>query len=380
MKIKINLSSILAQLLLLLFVIVWIAPTFGLFISSFRDKDQLAISGWWTSLITTEINEIYRTKGKNEQIKEDGFYIIKGNLFNNKEGKKVINFGITSKNINEFSVGTKAKLKDNSYITVYENGNYEWASENEFKKKKGRRIFVTVLSPPNFTLDNYKEVLFKEGLGQAFLNTIAVALPSTIIPLIICSFFSYALAWMKFYGRDILLATIIASLVVPLQMSLIPILTIYNDLGALFGVAAKSFPGIWMAHTGFGLASTTFLLWNFLKSLPNEMMEAAKVDGATHYDVFIKIVLPLSIPAFASIFILQFLWVWNDLLVGLVFLDKHPSEIILTAKFKELLGSRGENWEILTTGAFISMTVPLFIFFSLQRYFIRGLIAGSVKG
>ena len=380
MKIKINLSSILAQLLLLLFVIVWIAPTFGLFISSFRDKDQLAISGWWTSLITTEINEIYRTKGKNEQIKDDGFYIIKGNLFNNIEGKKVINFGITSKNINEFSVGTKAKLKDNSYITVYENGNYEWASENEFKKKKGRRIFVTVLSPPNFTLDNYKEVLFKEGLGQAFLNTIAVALPSTIIPLIICSFFSYALAWMKFFGRDILLAAIIASLVVPLQMSLIPILTIYNDLGALFGVAAKSFPGIWMAHTGFGLASTTFLLWNFLKSLPNEMMEAAKVDGATHYDVFMKIVLPLSIPAFASIFILQFLWVWNDLLVGLVFLDKHPSEIILTAKLKELLGSRGENWEILTTGAFISMTVPLFIFFSLQRYFIRGLIAGSVKG
>ena len=380
MKIKINLSSILAQLLLLLFVIVWIAPTFGLFISSFRDKDQLAISGWWTSLITTEINEIYRTKGKNEQIKDDGFYIIKGNLFNNIEGKKVINFGITSKNINEFSVGTKAKLKDNSYITVYQNGNYEWASENEFKKKKGRRIFVTVLSPPNFTLDNYKEVLFKEGLGQAFLNTIAVALPSTIIPLIICSFFSYALAWMKFFGRDILLAAIIASLVVPLQMSLIPILTIYNDLGALFGVAAKSFPGIWMAHTGFGLASTTFLLWNFLKSLPNEMMEAAKVDGATHYDVFMKIVLPLSIPAFASIFILQFLWVWNDLLVGLVFLDKHPSEIILTAKLKELLGSRGENWEILTTGAFISMTVPLFIFFSLQRYFIRGLIAGSVKG
>ena len=380
MKIKINLSSILAQLLLLFFVIVWIAPTFGLFISSFRDKDQLAISGWWTSLITTEINEIYRTKGKNEQIKDDGFYIIKGNLFNNIEGKKVINFGITSKNINEFSVGTKAKLKDNSYITVYQNGNYEWASENEFNKKKGRRIFVTVLSPPNFTLDNYKEVLFKEGLGQAFLNTIAVALPSTIIPLIICSFFSYALAWMKFFGRDILLAAIIASLVVPLQMSLIPILTIYNDLGALFGVAAKSFPGIWMAHTGFGLASTTFLLWNFLKSLPNEMMEAAKVDGATHYDVFMKIVLPLSIPAFASIFILQFLWVWNDLLVGLVFLDKHPSEIILTAKLKELLGSRGENWEILTTGAFISMTVPLFIFFSLQRYFIRGLIAGSVKG
>ena len=380
MKLKINLTSILAQLLLLLFVIIWIAPTFGLFISSFRDKDQLAISGWWTSLITTEINEIHRTKGKNEQINEGGYYIIKGNLFNIEEGKKIINFGLTSKNINEFVAGYTVSLKDESQITVYENGNYEWKSKIEFKKKKGRRIFTTATSPPNFTLNNYKEVLFKEGLGQAFLNTIAVALPSTLIPLIICSFFAYSLTWMNFFGRDLLLATIIASLVVPLQMSLIPILTIYNDLGALFGIAAKSFPGVWLAHTGFGLASTTFLLWNFMKSLPKEMMEAAKVDGATHYDTFVKIVVPLSIPAFASIFILQFLWVWNDLLVGLVFLDKHPSEIILTAKLKELLGSRGENWEILTTGAFISMTVPLIIFFSLQRYFIRGLVAGSIKG
>ena len=380
MKFKINFSSIFAQLLLLLFVIVWLAPTFGLFISSFRDKDHLAISGWWTSLMTTEINEIHRTNGKDKQIKENGYYLIKDNIFDNIEGKKISSFGVTSKKINEFNVGDTAVLKDKSLITVYENGDYEWKSEKEFKKKKGRRIFITATSPPNFTLNNYKEVLFKEGLGQAFLNTIAVALPSTLIPLIICSFFAYALTWMTFFGRDLLLATIIASLVVPLQMSLIPILTIYNDFGALFGIAAKSYPGVWLAHTGFGLASTTFLLWNFIKSLPKEMMEAAKVDGANHYDTFVRIVVPLSIPAFASIFILQFLWVWNDLLVGLVFLDKHPSEIILTAKLKELLGSRGENWEILTTGAFISMTVPLFIFFSLQRYFIRGLVAGSVKG
>jgi alpha-glucoside transport system permease protein len=380
MNLKINFSSIFAQLLLLMFVIVWLAPTFGLFISSFRDKDHLAVSGWWTSLMTTEINEIHRTNGKDKQIKENGYYVIKDNIFDNIEGKKISSFGVTSKKINEFNVGDTAVLKDKSLITVYENGDYEWKSEKEFKKKKGRRIFITATSPPNFTLNNYKEVLFKEGLGQAFLNTIAVALPSTLIPLIICSFFAYALTWMTFFGRDLLLATIIASLVVPLQMSLIPILTIYNDFGALFGIAAKSYPGVWLAHTGFGLASTTFLLWNFIKSLPKEMMEAAKVDGANHYDTFVRIVVPLSIPAFASIFILQFLWVWNDLLVGLVFLDKHPSEIILTAKLKELLGSRGENWEILTTGAFISMTVPLFIFFSLQRYFIRGLVAGSVKG
>ena len=377
---KFSLTSILSQLLLLLFVIIWIIPTFGLFISSLRDKDLLSISGWWTSLTTNEINEIHRMLGMEYQIQENNYYIIKGSIFEDNTGKKIISFGITSKKINEFSLNEVAIFKDNSEVTIDESGNYVWKSKTKFTKKKGKRLFTTSLSPPSFTFDNYKEVLFKEGIGRAFINTLAVALPSTLIPLIICSFFAYALTWMKFFGRDTLLALIIASLVVPLQMSLIPILTIYNDFGAIFGVAAKSYPGVWMAHTGFGLASTTFLLRNFLKSLPNEMMEAAKVDGASHYDIFLKIILPLSIPAFASIFILQFLWCWNDLLVGLVFLDQVPSEIILTAKLKELLGSRGENWEILTTGAFVSMTIPLFIFFALQRYFIRGLVAGSVKG
>ena len=377
---KLSLTSILSQLLLLVFVIIWIIPTFGLFISSLRDKDLLSISGWWTSLTTTEINEIHRMLGMEHQIQENNYYIIKGSIFEDNSGKKITSFGITSKKINEFSLDEIAIFKDNSEVTIDVDGNYVWKSKTKFTKKKGKRLFTTSLSPPSFTFDNYREVLFKEGIGRAFVNTLAVALPSTLIPLIICSFFAYALTWMKFFGRDTLLALIIASLVVPLQMSLIPILTIYNDFGALFGVAAKSYPGVWMAHTGFGLASTTFLLRNFLKSLPNEMMEAAKVDGASHYDIFLKIILPLSIPAFASIFILQFLWCWNDLLVGLVFLDQVPSEIILTAKLKELLGSRGENWEILTTGAFVSMTVPLFIFFALQRYFIRGLVAGSVKG
>ena len=373
-------TSIISQLILLIFVIVWIIPTFGLFVSSFRDKDLLAISGWWTSLITNEVNEIHRTYNKDNQIEEENIFIIKGNLFDNIKGKKIISFGITSKRINEFLVTETATLKNGSRITVLENGDYKWESLEPFKNKKGKRIFITARSPPKFTLENYKEVLFDEGVGQAFLNTLTVAIPSTVIPLIICSFFAYALSWMRFFGRDTLLALIIASLVVPLQMSLIPLLSIYNDIGALFNISSKSYPGVWMAHTGFGLASTTFLLRNFIKSLPHEMIEAARVDGATHYDIFLKIILPLSIPAFASIFILQFLWVWNDLLVGLVFLDQVPSEIIITAKLRELLGSRGENWEILTTGAFVSMTVPLLIFFLLQRYFIRGLVAGSVKG
>ena len=373
-------SSIISQIILLIFVIVWIIPTFGLLISSFRDKDLLATSGWWTSLFTSEINEIYRTDGYESQLKENNNYIIKGNLFDPKTGKKIKSFGITSKNINEFLINQEATFKDGSKIKVSETGEYIWKSQIPFENKKGKRVFITASSPPKFTLNNYKEVLLNEGVGQAFINTLAVAIPSTVIPLIICSFFAYALSWMRFFGKDLLLATVIASLVVPLQMSLIPLLSFYNDIGNLFNISSKSYPGVWMAHTGFGLASTTFLLRNFIKSLPHEMIEAARVDGANHYDIFKKIILPLSIPAFASVFILQFLWVWNDLLVGLVFLDQVPSEIIITAKLRELLGSRGENWEILTTGAFVSMTVPLLIFFLLQRYFIRGLVAGSVKG
>ena len=373
-------SVLFVHTLLLLFVIAWVLPTFGLFVSSFRDKDLLATSGWWTSFKTNQVNEIHRTKKYTDQYQENGIYLLKGNLFEDNSKKKIISYGITSKDINRYKVGEIAKLNNNTEIEVKENGEYIWKSSKPFNNKRGKRIFVTALSPPKFTLSNYKEVLFKEGLGQAFLNTLTVAIPSTVIPLIICSFFAYALSWMKFWGRDTLFAIVVASLVVPLQMSLIPLLSIYNDFGALFNVGAKSYPGVWLAHTGFGLASTTFLLRNFIKSLPAEMIEAARVDGATHYDIFLRIILPLSIPAFASVFILQFLWVWNDLLVGLIFLDQVPSEIILTAKLRELLGSRGENWEILTTGAFVSMTVPLFIFFALQKYFIRGLVAGSVKG
>ena len=178
---KFSITSILSQLLLLLFVIVWIMPTFGLFISSLRDKDLLAISGWWTSLTTTKVNEIYRMSGMDSQIKEKNYFVIKGKLFDKNSGKKIETFGITSKKIDEFIVGEIATFKDNTQVTVNENGEYVWKSNNQFTKKKGKRLFITALSPPLFTLDNYKEVLFKEGIGQAFINTTAVALPSTLI-------------------------------------------------------------------------------------------------------------------------------------------------------------------------------------------------------
>ena len=373
-------GKFLAHFFLLIIVFIWVIPTFGLLISSLRDKDQVALTGWWTALKHNEFNEIVRTEKSAVQFEENGIFIITGNLLKNAPSKSVINFGITSKNPKEFEAPAEVTMKNGSTFYLQKDGTYRWTSDKEFKHKKGKRIFLTVSTPPSLTLENYKEVLVFRGLGQSFINSLTVAIPSTIIPLIIGAFAAYALSWMNFYGRDLIFATIVCLLVVPLQMSLIPILTVYNQIGNFFGVSAKSYVGIWLAHTGFGLPLKIFLLRNFIKSLPHEMFEAARVDGASHYQIFMKIILPLSIPAFASIGILQFLWVWNDLLVALVFLDKMPSEIVLTSRLREMLGEFSQNWEILTTSAFVSMIVPLFVFLSLQGYFIRGLVAGSVKG
>jgi alpha-glucoside transport system permease protein len=173
---------------------------------------------------------------------------------------------------------------------------------------------------------------------------------------------------------------IIGLLVVPLQMSLIPLLRFYNEVGLFFGVPAKTYLGIWLAHTGFGLPLAIYLLRNYISSLPHEIMESARIDGATDFEIFIRIVLPLSIPALAAFSIFQFLWVWNDLLVAMVFLGNTEDQLVLTGRLRELLGSRGGNWEILTASAFVSIIVPLIVFFSLQRFLVRGLLAGSVKG
>ena len=377
---RFSFGKFLAHFFLLIIVFIWVIPTFGLLISSLRDKDQVALTGWWTALKHNEFNEIVRTEKSTVQFEENGVFIITGNLLKNSPSKSVINFGITSKNPKAFKAPSKITMKNGSIFYLQKDGSYRWTSDKEFKHKKGKRIFLTVNTPPSLTLENYKEVLVFRGLGQSFINSLTVAVPSTIIPLIIGAFAAYALSWMNFYGRDLIFATIVCLLVVPLQMSLIPILTVYNQIGNFFGVSAKSYVGIWFAHTGFGLPLKIFLLRNFIKSLPHEMFEAARVDGASHYQIFMKIILPLSIPAFASIGILQFLWVWNDLLVALVFLDKMPSEIVLTSRLREMLGEFSQNWEILTTSAFVSMVVPLIVFLSLQRYFIRGLVAGSVKG
>jgi len=370
----------LKHLVVIFFVVIWTLPTLGLLVSSLRDKDQLAFSGWWTALTATERNEAFRMGRANEQVTSAGLNTISGNIFEGKSGRTVITWGTNSKKLDQYQPGDTATMKDGSRVTLDANGDYRWESYETFTHSRGKRIFAVAEIPPRFTLENYKEVLSAEGIGQSFVNSFAVTLPATFIPILIAAFAAYALAWMDFKGRNLTIAIVVGLLVVPLQMSLIPVLKTYNLIGGYFDVPAKSYPGIWLAHTGFGLPLAVYLLRNYMVGLPKEIMESARMDGATHFQIFRTIILPLSLPALASFAIFQFLWVWNDLLVAMVYLGQGEDKTVLTAQLRELLGSRGDNWEILTSGAFISIVVPLIVFISLQRYFVRGLLAGSVKG
>ena len=243
------------------------------------------------------------------------------------------------------------------------------------------------------TLDNYRQVLSgkpftyidsggnertvrSDNMIGAFLNSMTVTIPAVVIPILIAAFAAYGFAWLKFPGRKIMFVTVVAILVVPLQISLIPILRDYQRIG-LNG----TFLGIWLAHTGFGLPLATYLLFNYVSTIPRSIMESAFIDGASHFTTFLRLILPLSVPALASFAIFQFLWVWNDLLVALVFLSGVGEGYeVMTQRLLNMIGTRGQDWHLLTAGAFVSMALPLVVFFSLQRYFIRGLMAGSIKG
>jgi len=276
-------SSVGVNLTVILLVIIWTVPTLGLFITSFRDKEAISNSGWWT-------------------------------VFTNPQGA--------------------------------------------------------------FTLDNYEKVLFGgDGLATAFLNTLAVTVPAVVIPILIAAFAAYGFAWMQFPGRRILFITVVALLVVPLQIALIPVLKAYLAID-LNG----TFLAVWLAHAGFGLALATYLLYNYISQLPKDIIESASIDGASHFTTFRRLILPLSLPALASFAIFQFLWVWNDLLVAQTFLGTDADVAVMTSRLVSMTGSRGQDWQLLTAGAFVSMILPVAVFLALQRYFVRGLLAGSVKG
>ncbi len=223
----------------------------------------------------------------------------------------------------------------------------------------------------NVTLENYAQVL-DAGMGDAFIASLTVAVPATIIPILAAAFAAYAFSWMEFPGREWLFVLFVGLLVVPLQVAFIPITRLYVATGI-----TSDFVKVWLAHTGFGMPLAVYILRNYIGSLPREVIESAKVDGASHFETFWRLIIPLSVPALAAFAIFQFLWTWNDFLVALVFMVQNE---VVTVRLAELVGSRGQDWHLLTAGAFITMVVPLAVFFALQRFFVRGLTAGSVKG
>jgi alpha-glucoside transport system permease protein len=229
-------------------------------------------------------------------------------------------------------------------------------------------------APNQWTLSNYSEVFSSGGMGPAFLNSLIVTIPSTVIPITIAAFAAYAFAWIPFRGRGILFTVVVGLLVVPIQMSLIPVLKLYSG-ASLYG----TYLGIWLAHTGFGLPLAIFLLYNFMSQLPRDLFESAAIDGASAFQTFVRLVLPLSLPALGAFAIFQFLWVWNDLLVALVFLGPGKDVQVMPTALYNMIGPRGGAWHLLTAGAFLTMIVPLGVFLALQRFFVRGILAGSVK-
>lgn len=369
---------LLTHFLLIILVVAWTFPTLGLFVSSFRSADEISSTGWWSSLSSSSQNKRVRLGEANLQELIDGKYVISGELLSN-ESTKVINFGDSFNNFLDNKASTFIKLKDSSELMINENGSYRWTSENSFSHKNGKRVFINVLVEPNFSFDNYDYVLFSEGLGKAFLNTLTVTIPATIIPILLAAFASYAFSWMDFPGRKILFIVIVGLLVVPLQMSLIPLLSLYSSIGAFLNISAKSYPGVWLAHTAFALPLAIYLLRNYMVGIPKEIIESARVEGASHFQIFSQLVLPLSLPALASFAIFQFLWVWNDLLVSIVFLGSSSDQVVMTTKLRQLMGTYGGDYQILTASAFVTIIVPLLVFLGLQKYFVKGLVAGSVK-
>ncbi|MBY5794071.1 carbohydrate ABC transporter permease [Rhizobium leguminosarum] len=378
---KIGPARLFVHAAVLLIVIIWLIPTLGIFVSALRDKDQIVVSGWWTAFVGSTQTVAVRLGTPDQQRQEGTTYVISGNVLEGQTGREVKAFGNRVQQPAAFKAGETADLGDGETLQINSDGSYRYVKNAAFSPdQRPRRIYASVSAPPEFTMQNYNTVLRGEGIGQSFINSLTVTIPATIIPILIAAFAAYALSWMEFPGRALLIALVVGLIVVPLQMSLIPLLRLYNEIGNMLGQPSKTYPGIWLAHTAFGMPLAIYLLRAYIAGLPKEIIESARVDGASDFEIFVRIVLPLSFPALASFAIFQFLWVWNDLLVAMVFLGTDKDHIVLTGSLNALLGSRGGNWEILTASAFVTIIVPLLVFFGLQRYLVRGLLAGSVKG
>ncbi len=391
MKIKKWLSQLPLHVILIGLCVIWLIPTLGLLITSFRPFQDVNESGWWTIFSPPKGYEEYQTScavchG------DDGSAIPEADL---SDPEVVKNY---RRSFNLLSLLEK-DVNEAPHMGDLPIPNEQQAADIASYMRRISGIEVR----PTFTLDNYIDALTgyrgkntyradcaagiqsldlycdirdlanPRGMGRAFINSLLVAVPSTILPILFAAFAAYAFSWMEFKGRQWLFALLVGLQVVPLQMTLIPVSRLYAQVGL-----SSTFLGVWLFHTGFGLPYAIYLVRNFMGSLPREIFESAYLDGASHWTAFYKLAIPLSGPALASLGIFQFLWVWNDLLVALVFLGgENP---VMTYQISNMVTSLGSGWHLLTAAAFLSMIMPLVIFFALQRYFVRGMLAGSVKG
>lgn len=415
---------------------LWSIPTLGMLVSSFRISSEINRSGWWTA-VTALDNPAYDTLvGRIEQYEtfltnkrvqlaaaqarleagptEDDLADARAELTDDLQdavsaaerdladaqaaleaGEEGAQANVTAAEaaLAEAQAALAAGVDDPAVealaiakLQAAVDREQNLITVNEANLEQAQADFEAADEPEKFpifsegwreqwTLDNYKTVLDASGMSTAFFNSLLVTIPSVVIPITIAAFAAYAFAWLQFPFKDTLFALVIISMGVPLHLALVPILEIYVDVDL-----GGTYMGVWLAHTGFGLPMAIYLIYGYMITVPRDIMESASIDGASMMTAFTRLILPLSIPVIAAFAIFQFLWVWNDLLIALVFLGVEPDKAVLTAKLSELIGSRGQDWEVLTAGAFITMMVPLLIFFSLQRFFVRGMTAGSVKG
>ena len=354
--------SILINTTLVIVCIIWTIPTLGVLISSVRTRSDIATTGWWAIFPHKEWVLIEELDVSDQDT--DGEMTFAGYTGTFEDFRN----GVITENeqrvtwIGNKSLG-KVQIQEEKWVT-----RTDFTLENYQNVLTGKRYEVTMP-------DGSVSVQEGDDFSGAFLNSLIVSIPATIIPILMAAFAAYGFAWMKFPGRKFLFTIVVALLVVPLQIALVPILRDYVVLD-LNG----TYLGVWLAHAGFGLPLATYLLFNYISTLPRDILESAFLDGASHFTIFTRLILPLSVPALASFAIFQFLWVWNDYLVALVFIGAKPDVQVLTMRLASIVGSRGNDWHLLTAGAFITMILPLVVFLGLQRYFVRGLLAGSVKG
>ena len=402
----------LRHVVLALIVFIWVVPFVALVTTSLRSETASKTSGFWTAFTPTELGHRFSTheKGMAEKLT-----VMTGNIFE-RLNKDDSSFPVTG-DVNSILVKGRIPDPENPDKTILirklvpageimdvrggdfvfqKNGDFTWTFPEETAPKP-KKLDAFIDQDPVFGSDAYIEVLFdNKNVPNALISSFIVTIPATIIPITIAAFAAYAFAWMSFPGRDWLFVIVVSLMVVPTQLAFLPVLQGFSGIASwatqlnqwltdcevtdTCQVASKSFAGLWITHTAFGLPLAIYLLRNYIVGLPKELLQSARIDGANHLQIFTKLIVPLSVPALASFSIFQFLWVWNDLIVALYIGPNNAEDLVFPIRLQKQLGTFKDQLHLLNASAVISMIVPVIVFLSMQRYFIRGLLAGSVKG